>query len=78
MKKETTTRLRNFLSSFLAVFMRHHLNCQFLALLEPPPSQRMQTLSVTIICWIIRDLHNCLEFSYKGTNFSEDLKNIKC
>ena len=25
------------------------------------------------ICWIIRDLHNCLEFSYKGTNFSADL-----
>ena len=25
------------------------------------------------ICWIIRDLHNCLEFSYKGTNFSVDL-----
>ena len=24
------------------------------------------------ICWIIRDLHNCLEFSYKGTNFSAD------
>lgn len=21
------------------------------------------------ICWIIRDLHNCLEFSYKGTSF---------
>mgnify|MGYP007069859747 FL=1 len=26
------------------------------------------------ICWIIRDLHNCLEFSYKGTNFSADLR----
>ena len=26
------------------------------------------------ICWIIRDLHNCLEFSYKGTNFSVDLR----
>lgn len=25
------------------------------------------------ICWIIRDLHNCLELSYKGTNFSADL-----
>ena len=25
------------------------------------------------ICWIIRDLHNCLEFSYKGTNFLVDL-----
>ena len=26
------------------------------------------------IYWIIRDLHNCLEFSYKGTNFSVDLR----
>lgn len=26
------------------------------------------------ICWIIRDLHNCLEFSYKGTNYSADLR----
>ena len=26
------------------------------------------------ICWIIRDLHNCLEFSYKGTNFLADLR----
>ena len=26
------------------------------------------------ICWIIRDLHNCLEFSYKGTGFSADLR----
>lgn len=26
------------------------------------------------ICWIIRDLHNCLEFSCKGTNFSADLR----
>ena len=26
------------------------------------------------ICWIIRNLHNCLEFSYKGTNFSADLR----
>ena len=26
------------------------------------------------ICWIIRDLHNCLEFSYKGTNFSADIQ----
>ena len=26
------------------------------------------------ICWIIRDLHNCLEFSYKGTNYSADLQ----
>ena len=23
------------------------------------------------ICWIIRDLHNYLEFSYKGTNFQQ-------
>ena len=28
---------------FLPAWMRHHLNCQFLALLEPPPSQRMST-----------------------------------
>jgi len=26
------------------------------------------------ICWIIRDLHNCLEFSCKGTNFSANLR----
>ena len=26
------------------------------------------------ICWIIRDLHNCLEFSYKGTNYLADLR----
>lgn len=26
------------------------------------------------ICWIIRDLHNCLKFSCKGTNFSADLR----
>ena len=26
------------------------------------------------ICWIIRNLHNCLEFSYKSTNFSADLE----
>lgn len=26
------------------------------------------------ICWIIRDLHNCLEFSYKGTSFLADLR----
>ena len=26
------------------------------------------------ICWIIRDLHNCLELSYKGTNFLADLR----
>ena len=26
------------------------------------------------ICWIIRDLYNCLEFSYKGTNYSADLR----
>ena len=26
------------------------------------------------ICWIIRDLHNCLEFSYKGTDFSAYLR----
>lgn len=26
------------------------------------------------ICWIIRDLHNCLGFSYKGTNFLADLR----
>ena len=29
------------------------------------------------ICWIIRDLHNCLEFSYKGTNFFSRFKSIK-
>ena len=26
------------------------------------------------ICWIIRYLHNCLGISYKGTNFSADLR----
>ena len=26
------------------------------------------------ICWIIRDPHNCLKYSYKGTNFSADLR----
>lgn len=26
------------------------------------------------ICWIIRDLHNCLEFSCKGTNFLAGLR----
>lgn len=26
------------------------------------------------ICWNFRNLHNCLESSYKGTNFSTDLK----
>ena len=26
------------------------------------------------ICRIIRNLHNCLEFSYKGTNFLADLR----
>ena len=26
------------------------------------------------ICWIIRDPHNCLKYSYKGTDFSADLR----
>ena len=31
-------------------------------------------LACYYICWIIRDLHNCLKYSYKGTNFSADLR----
>lgn len=26
------------------------------------------------ICWNLRNLHNCVEFSYKGTDFSADLR----
>ena len=36
-------------------------------------SEVLHFLVCYYICWIIRDLHNCLEFSYKGTNFSADL-----
>ena len=35
-------------------------------------SEVLHFLVCYYICWIIRDLHNCLEFSYKGTNFSAD------
>ncbi len=34
--------------------------------------KELHLLACYYICWIIRDLHNCLEFSYKGTNFSAD------
>lgn len=37
-------------------------------------SEVLHFLVCYYICWIIRDLHNCLEFSYKGTNFSADLR----
>ena len=37
-------------------------------------SEILHFLVCYYICWIIRDLHNCLEFSYKGTNFSADLQ----
>ena len=37
-------------------------------------SEVLHFLVCYYICWIIRDLHNCLELSYKGTNFSADLK----
>ncbi len=37
-------------------------------------SEVLNFLVCYYICWIIRGLHNCLEFSYKGTNFSADLR----
>lgn len=37
-------------------------------------SEVLHFLVCYYICWIIRDLHNCLEFSYKGTNFLADLR----
>ena len=37
-------------------------------------SEVLHFLVCYYICWIIRDLHNCLEFSYKGTDFSADLQ----
>ena len=37
-------------------------------------SEVLHFLVCYYICWIVRDLHNCLEFSYKGTNFSADLR----
>jgi hypothetical protein len=37
-------------------------------------SEVLHFLVCYYICWIIRGLHNCLEFSYKGTNFSADLR----
>ena len=37
-------------------------------------SEVLHFLVCYYICWIIRDLHNCLGFSYKGTNFSADLR----
>ena len=40
-------------------------------------SEVLHFLVCYYICWIIRDLHNCLKLSYKCTNFS-GFKNIKC
>ena len=37
-------------------------------------SEVLHFLVCYYICWIIRDLHNCLESSYKGTNLSADLR----
>ena len=37
-------------------------------------SEVLHFLVCYYICWIIRDPHNCLKFSYKGTNFSADSK----
>ena len=34
-------------------------------------SEVLHFLVCYYICWIIRDLHNCLEFSYKGTDFRQ-------
>lgn len=37
-------------------------------------SEVLNFLVCYYICWIIRGLHNCLEFSYKGTSFLADLR----
>lgn len=37
-------------------------------------SEVLHLLVCYYICWIIRGLHNCLEFSYKGANFLADLR----
>ena len=37
-------------------------------------SEVLHFLVCYYICWIIRDPHNCLKYSYKGTNFLADLR----